>query len=426
MAAIAKFISYDGGIAFSDSVILIKKDGENAPSRRIPLSDVASVNVRKPQEDADGFIRVTTVDGQRYRVFFETDQLREAVQFKKRYDAFLAEQNEEDEPEEPFAPYDEDRRAYPAQRYERERRPRASGGTFPMTIWKLVAGILSIVLSFFVIFQSCAAGLGNAIEGNNEVGGSAGVIVAILLLAGGIVSIAARKGSRGGNIALTAMFSLAAIVGFVLAGSYGDLKIWSAWCLINALLAVISLYGSSQAARRFSSTQLYIMAACAVAAVGVIAIVISAAGGSEKKPAAGAGGTASQQQSDPSAAQQQAAGPVQLGNYTVEIKDAYMATDYDGRSSIVINYTWSNNSENPTCAEVAFSDIAYQDGIQLDSTGLAEDTDASWTEIKPGATLDVHSVFVLRSGSPVEFELSELFSFSDQSVTKTFDLSNMS
>ena len=86
-----------------------------------------------------------------------------------------------------------------------------------MKIWKLVSGILSIVLTFFVLFQSCAAGLSNALESNGESCGSAGVIVAILLLTGGIVSIATRNGSKGGNIALIVLFGLAALVGFALA-----------------------------------------------------------------------------------------------------------------------------------------------------------------------------------------------------------------
>ena len=67
-----------------------------------------------------------------------------------------------------------------------------------MKTWKLVSGILSIIMFVFVTFQSCAAGISNSIEDNGEVGGSAGIIVAIMLLAGGIVSIATRnsKGKR--------------------------------------------------------------------------------------------------------------------------------------------------------------------------------------------------------------------------------------
>lgn len=115
-----------------------------------------------------------------------------------------------------------------------------------MKTWKLVSGILSIVLSMFVLFQSCAAGLGNTLENNGEVGGSAGVLVAILLLAGGIVSIATRKGGKGSSIALLVMFGLAALAGFMMAGSYADLNIWAGWCLICALLGLIALIRSGK------------------------------------------------------------------------------------------------------------------------------------------------------------------------------------
>lgn len=47
-----------------------------------------------------------------------------------------------------------------------------------MKVWKLVSGILSIILFVFVSFQSCAAGVSNALEANGEASGSAGIIVA--------------------------------------------------------------------------------------------------------------------------------------------------------------------------------------------------------------------------------------------------------
>ena len=107
-----------------------------------------------------------------------------------------------------------------------------------MKVWKLVSGILSIILFVFVSFQSCAAGVSNALEANGEASGSAG----ILMLAGGIVSIATRKSlGKGGNIALIVLFGLAAIIGFAGYGSFSDLAIWAGWCLINAVLAVVAL-----------------------------------------------------------------------------------------------------------------------------------------------------------------------------------------
>lgn len=112
-----------------------------------------------------------------------------------------------------------------------------------MKTWKLVSGILSIVLFIVVAFQSCAAGMLNAIEANGQSSGSGGIIVAIMMLSGGIVSVATRKSEgNGGNIALIVLFGIAALVGFALAGSFTDLNIWAAWCLINAVIAVIAMF----------------------------------------------------------------------------------------------------------------------------------------------------------------------------------------
>ncbi len=116
-----------------------------------------------------------------------------------------------------------------------------------MKIWKLVAGILSIVLFILVAFQSCAAGVANALEDNGGSSGSAGIIVAILLLTGGIVSIVTRKSTgKGGNIALIIIFGLAALIGFAGHGNYSDLVIWAGWCLINAVLALVAMIGGKK------------------------------------------------------------------------------------------------------------------------------------------------------------------------------------
>ena len=108
-----------------------------------------------------------------------------------------------------------------------------------MKTWKLVSGIISIVLSVFVVFQSMMAGLANALEESGQSSGSAGLVVSICMLCGGIVS--RKNNSKGTNIALIILFGLATLTGFVLAGNYSDLYIWSSWCLINTALAIISL-----------------------------------------------------------------------------------------------------------------------------------------------------------------------------------------
>ena len=111
-----------------------------------------------------------------------------------------------------------------------------------MKTWKLVSGILSMILFVLVAVQSCAAGVVNALEDNGGTSGSIGMLVGVLMLAGGIVSVATRKSQgKGGNIALVILFGLAALMGFVGYGNYSDLVIWAFWCLINAILAVIAI-----------------------------------------------------------------------------------------------------------------------------------------------------------------------------------------
>ena len=111
-----------------------------------------------------------------------------------------------------------------------------------MKTWKLVSGILSIIIFAIVEFQSCAAGVANALEDNGGTSGTVGFLCGILLFAGGIVSIAVRKSQgKGGDIALIILFGLTALMGFVGAGNYSDLVIWSAWALLIAILALVDL-----------------------------------------------------------------------------------------------------------------------------------------------------------------------------------------
>lgn len=112
-----------------------------------------------------------------------------------------------------------------------------------MKAWKLVSGILSIVFAAFVMIQSSIAGIVNTIEDNGEVSGSAGLIVALLMIAGGIVSIVAKnKTSKGIHIAFVILFVIAAIIGFANAGGvYKDLIIWALWCSACAIVGIVGI-----------------------------------------------------------------------------------------------------------------------------------------------------------------------------------------
>ena len=91
-----------------------------------------------------------------------------------------------------------------------------------------------------ILLQSCAGVVGGALAEKEEMAGAGGIgiIVSLLMLAGGIVSIVSRKG--GSNIALMIIFGLGALLGFVgSTGGFSDLLIWGGWCLVCAVLAYV-------------------------------------------------------------------------------------------------------------------------------------------------------------------------------------------
>ena len=116
---------------------------------------------------------------------------------------------------------------------------------------KLIIGIISIVLFMVIAFQSCAAGLGNALEGNDESSGSAGFFVALCMLIAGIVGICTRKGIVGGFVC-GAFYAFGGIIGITNYGSYSDLQIWSILCFI---FAVVFIVGSIMTKRNTSPNE---------------------------------------------------------------------------------------------------------------------------------------------------------------------------
>lgn len=111
----------------------------------------------------------------------------------------------------------------------------------PLEKWKLVSGILSMILSVLCFLQSRAVSSFGDLFSGIGVSGGAGIIVAALMLIGGIVSVITKgNDGNGGNATLIIAFGIAALTGFVLAGVYIDLNIWAAWCFINAVMAVIA------------------------------------------------------------------------------------------------------------------------------------------------------------------------------------------
>lgn len=108
-----------------------------------------------------------------------------------------------------------------------------------MKVSRLVIGIISIVLFFLVSFQSCAAGLGNALEDNGEVSGTAGFMLACCMLIAGIVGICCRK-LKAGTIVAGCFYAVGGLLGIANVGSYADLQIWSILSFIFAAVFIIT------------------------------------------------------------------------------------------------------------------------------------------------------------------------------------------
>lgn len=111
---------------------------------------------------------------------------------------------------------------------------------------KKVIGIISIVLSVFVGLQSMIAGLGNTIVNNGEVSGTAGFILAIIMLVSGILTLASRE-SKGILITAIVFYILGGITGLCNIGSYADLQIWSILNLIFAGLLIFKVTDKKKA-----------------------------------------------------------------------------------------------------------------------------------------------------------------------------------
>jgi len=118
-----------------------------------------------------------------------------------------------------------------------------------------------------------------------------------------------------------------------------------------------------------------------------------------------------------------------LGDYSVVIDSCRLAKDYEGKDVIIVKYIFSNvSNDTATSFMVALNDAAFQDGVGLNEAFVMNDSadysaDNQMKEIKAGASIDVEVAYVLNdTTTDVEIEVSELISFDDKTITKTFTI----
>ncbi|MCI5640593.1 MAG: hypothetical protein MR316_06410 [Lachnospiraceae bacterium] len=112
---------------------------------------------------------------------------------------------------------------------------------------RLTIGIVSIVLFLLIALQSCAVGVGNALEENGSTSGSSGILCAFVYLVGGILGIVMRNAKGIAGLVVTSVFYL---LGFLISladrADFGDLAIWGGLSLILAVFYIVCAIKTKQ------------------------------------------------------------------------------------------------------------------------------------------------------------------------------------
>ena len=135
----------------------------------------------------------------------------------------------------------------------------------------------------------------------------------------------------------------------------------------------------------------------------------------------------SNQGSGQAAAQEQDDGAI--GQYNVKIDSCRLAKDYEGDPVVIVKYIFTNvSNDTATAFYVAMDAEVYQNGVGLNESYFLADSanynsDNQTKEIKKGASIEVEVAYELNdTTTDIEVEVKELFSFTNETVTKTFSI----
>lgn len=101
-------------------------------------------------------------------------------------------------------------------------------------------------------------------------------------------------------------------------------------------------------------------------------------------------------------------------DYAVTIDGSTASTDYEGNPVIIVDFTFTNNSDEDTSFAAACYPQAFQNGVQLENAIVTEDLGNGYmAELKPGASTSARIAYSLTDQSDVTVEVSELVSLDD-------------
>ncbi len=96
--------------------------------------------------------------------------------------------------------------------------------------------------------------------------------------------------------------------------------------------------------------------------------------------------------------------------------------NYEGKSTVVITYNYTNNSNDAQSFDIGFIDTVFQNGIEC-SPDYLYDEENSTKEIRPGATIEVKKSYILNdTTTDVEVEIKGFITWDETVITKTFSI----
>ncbi|XJS11178.1 DUF5067 domain-containing protein [Aerococcaceae bacterium WGS1372] len=308
-----------------------------------------------------------------------------------------------------------------------------------MSTSKLLIGIFSIVLSIFITFQSLVAGLGNALFENNEVSGTGGVLVAIIMLVTGIVTLVQRHSV---SVAPVVLYVIAAVIGYITAGSYSDLYIWSTLCLIFAIIIFFTQQKSkgptkvrtvvenhtSHHSSKNNSTLYMVLAAIVI--VGIADIFFNFSGlnilqNIQSDNANGSEVVTNDEQATPS-------NIIETDTAIFDIKQVWIEEyKYTNDTQIVFEYEFTNKSDEPVGVDTEwlylFSAIQDNDPNIIKKLSLSSPNQyglEEYAEVKPGGTMTYGQAYILDDEvTPVLLTATNMLN--DKLWEKVFDITNL-
>jgi hypothetical protein len=156
------------------------------------------------------------------------------------------------------------------------------------------------------------------------------------------------------------------------------------------------------------------------------ALLLLAGCGASGDTSPGASGTTTTSASQAAASPDEEA-PASDSDYVVTINGSKQIKDYEGKPALVVNFTFTNNSDEAANFAFAVSAKAFQDGVELETAIALDDkkysAEDSLKDIKPGKSIKTQNAYVLDGKSDVSIEVKELISFDDTMLaTKTFKI----